>query len=185
MSAFERTEGLLGKAAVEKLKNSRVALFGVGGVGGYVAEALIRSGLGHLDIFDNDIVQESNINRQIIALRSTLGQKKVEAAKARLNDINPFAAGVKFIAAMGAGNKKNPLLFQVADISETRECSLARVMRRELKKRGVEKGVKCVFSTEQTAKNLARTPNSIAYMPSVMGLIMASEIIKDLTEEKE
>lgn len=223
---FSRTETLLGKEAVERLGRARVAVFGIGGVGGHAAEALARSGVKKLDLFDGDVVQESNINRQIIALHSTLGQKKALAMKARIEDISPEAevvardmfflpenadtvdfsaydyvvdavdtvaakielclraraAGARFIAAMGAGNKKDPLSFRVADISQTSVCPLARVMRRELKKRGVERGVKCVYSAEQ-GKTFGRTPASVAFMPSVMGLIIASEVIKDLIEE--
>lgn len=224
---FARTEMLLGSSAVEKLKNSSVAVFGVGGVGGYVAEALARSGVGRITLIDNDKVSITNLNRQIIALHSTLGRFKTEVMAERIKDINPEAevtainafylpdnaddfplsgydyvadavdtvaaklelicrakaAGVKIISAMGAGNKKNPLAFKVADISETSGCPLARVIRRELKKRGVT-GVKTVFSAEEPVNTGERTPASVAYMPSVAGLIMAAEIIKDLTEEQ-
>ena len=211
------------------LKGARVAVFGVGGVGGYVVEALARSGVGGLALIDPDRVSESNINRQIIALSSTVGEYKTHAAKARVLDINPdckvetqeifytpettdfdFSAfdyvvdavdtvsaklaiieraqGAKIpvISSMGAGNKLNPTLFEVADIAKTSVCPLARVMRRELKKRGIEH-VKVVYSKEapqpakavdeQTGKAI---PDSIAFVPSVVGLIIAAEVVKDL-----
>ena len=227
---FSRTALLLGEQGVEKLKKSRVAVFGVGGVGGYVVEALARSGVGALDLIDKDRVSESNINRQIIALHSTVGQYKTEAAAARAKDINPEicvrthnvfylpetvadfdfsqydyivdaidtvsgkialvekanACGVPIISSMGAGNKLDPTAFEVSDISKTSVCPLARVMRRELKKRGIEK-LKVVYSKEdpleaktkdaQTGKSI---PGSVAFVPSVVGLIIAGEVIKDL-----
>lgn len=235
MNEFVRTELLLGAEAMEKLKNSRVAVFGVGGVGGYAVEALARSGIGALDLIDDDIVSESNINRQIIALRSTVGQPKVEVAAARVKDINPDCnvrtyrtfytpetavgfdfsqydyvidaidtvtgkiglvmqatdAGVPIISSMGAGNKLDPTAFQVADIYKTSVCPLARVMRRELKKRGVER-LKVVYSEEealtpaedktpeQGAHQKRQTPGSTAFVPSVAGLIIAGEVVKDL-----
>lgn len=230
MEIFSRTETLLGKEALEKLKNARVAVFGLGGVGGYAVEALARSGVGALDLIDNDEISPSNINRQLIALHSTLGQKKTAAWAARVKDINPaltvrthevffllenaesfdFSAydyvidaidtvsgkialierakafGVPVISAMGAGNKLNPSAFEVADISQTSVCPLARVMRRELKKRGVER-VKVVYSREEpTERETPRIegektpPASVAFVPSVAGLLLASEVIKDL-----
>lgn len=234
MEQFIRTEMLLGKAALKKLQASRVAVFGVGGVGGYVVEALARSGVGTLDIVDNDVVSESNINRQIIALHSTVGKLKTEVMKERILDINPNArvyahnvfflpetasafdfsqydyvvdaidtvsgkiaiienakaSGKPVISAMGAGNKLDPTAFAVADIEKTSVCPLARVMRRELKKRGI-RGVKTVYSTEEsktaegaeTGENGKPIPASIAFAPSVMGLIIASEVIKDLIKE--
>ncbi len=234
MEQFIRTEMLLGKAALKRLQASRVAVFGVGGVGGYVVEALARSGVGTLDIVDNDVVSESNINRQIIALHSTVGKLKTEVMKERILDINPHvkvyvhnvfflpetanafdfsqydyvvdaidtvsgkiaiiekakASGKPVISAMGAGNKLDPTAFAVADIEKTSVCPLARVMRRELKKRGI-RGVKTVYSTEEsktvegaeTGKNGKPIPASIAFAPSVMGLIIASEVIKDLIKE--
>lgn len=227
---FSRTEGLLGARAVERLKTAKIALFGVGGVGGYVAEALARSGVGRIDLFDGDIVQLTNLNRQIIALHSTLGMPKADAMAARLKDINPaidaravklfylpenadevdlsvydcvadavdtvaaktelicrcLRRGVKIFSAMGAGNKKDPLSFRTGDISRTEVCPLARAVRRELRKRGVTSGVSCVYSVEKAdcCDKGERTPRSVAYMPSVMGLIMAAEIIGYLTEEK-
>lgn len=223
MRIFERMESLIGTAALEKLKNSRVAVFGVGGVGGYVVEALARSGVGALDLIDNDVVSETNINRQIIALHSTIGKKKTEVAAARVRDINPeikvithelfflpetaqqldFSqydyvvdaidtvagkialierakeANVPVISSMGTGNKLNASAFEVADISKTSVCPLARVMRRELKKRGIE-NVKVVYSKEEPKENGGKVPASIAFVPPVAGLIIAGEVIKDL-----
>lgn len=227
MEEFCRTERLLGAAAVEKLSQSRVAVFGIGGVGGHAAEALVRSGIGALDIVDGDEVALSNINRQIIALHSTVGMPKTEAAAERFLDINPnlrlkkfqlrlseetagefdFSAydyvidaiddvrakvllavkckesGTPLISSMGAGNKVDPTKFQVADIYKTSVCPLARVMRRELKQRGIEH-LKVIFSTELPAaptKEVERVvPASCAFVPSVAGLIIASEVVKDI-----
>ncbi len=223
---FSRTELLFGSAAMQKLSQSRVAVFGVGGVGGYVTEALARSGVGAIDLIDNDKVSLSNINRQIIALHSTVGQYKVDVMKSRIEDINPdckvtahrlfFLPDTKFdfshydyvvdaidtvtgkieivmqakshnvpvISSMGAGNKLDPTKFEVADIYKTSVCPLARVMRRELKNRGV-KSLKVVYSTEQAfrAENTGGgkpIPASNAFVPSVAGLIIAGEVIKDL-----
>ena len=227
---FSRTELLIGSKAVKKLANSRVAVFGVGGVGGYVVEALVRSGIGTLDLVDNDDVSISNINRQIIATTKTVGRSKVDVAKERALEINPNvkintyqmfytsetsgqfdfsqydyvvdaidtvggklslvekskSAGTPIICAMGAGNKLDPTMFEVADISQTSVCPLARVMRTELKKRNIS-GVKVVYSKEipqksdlideKTGKSI---PGSISFVPSVVGLIIASEVIKDL-----
>jgi tRNA A37 threonylcarbamoyladenosine dehydratase len=234
---LSRTQLLYGEAAMKKLKASRVAVFGVGGVGGYVVEALARSGVGALDLIDNDKVCESNINRQIIATRKTIGQYKVDAAKERVLDINPDCivreykvfflpetedqfdfteydyvvdaidtvtgklsiiekakkANVPVISAMGAGNKVNPSMFEVADIYETSVCPLAKVMRKELKKRGIE-SLKVVYSKEEpikpaeSAENIDKDtkrrsiPGSTAFTPSVAGLIIAGEIVNDLTE---
>ena len=229
---FSRTALLLGEEGVAKLKNSRVAVFGVGGVGGYVVEALARSGVGAIDLIDKDVVSISNINRQIIALHSTVGRPKTEVMAERIQDINPdirvhthnvfylpetaaqfdFSqydyvvdaidtvagkialiehaknAGVPVISSMGAGNKLDPTAFEVADIAKTSVCPLARVMRRELKKRGIEH-VKVVYSKEgplptketdeETGKAVA---GSIAFVPSVVGLIIAGEVIKDLVK---
>ena len=231
-----RTESMLGSEAMEKLKSARVAVFGIGGVGGYATEALVRSGVGHLELIDHDTVSVSNLNRQIVALRSTIGKYKVDVMKERAEDINPeievvghkcfylpetaeqfdFSkydyvvdcidtvtgklqlieaaknAGVPVISSMGAGNKLNPTAFEVADISKTSVCPLAKVMRRELKKRNI-KNVKVVYSKEEpvVAKvaldsleeqtNVRRSvPGSLAFVPSVAGLILASEVIKDL-----
>ena len=227
---FSRTAVLLGEEGLEKLKKARVAVFGVGGVGGYVVEALARSGVGALDLIDMDRVSESNINRQIIALHSTVGMLKTEVAGARVKDINPnicvrthnvfylpetasqfdFSsydyvvdaidtvsgkislieraneANVPVISSMGAGNKLDPTQFEVADISKTSVCPLARVMRRELKKRGIEH-LKVVYSKEESLPSPIRDeesgkqiPGSVAFVPSVVGLIIAGEVIKDL-----
>lgn len=222
---FERTALLLGDEAVNKLNNSRILIFGVGGVGGYVAEALARTGIGYFTLVDKDIVSESNINRQIIALHSTVGRDKVDVLKERMLDINPYVqvdarkcfflpenahefdftqydyvvdavdtvtaklqiivqakeAGVKVISAMGAGNKVCPDRFEVADIYKTEVCPLAKVMRRELKKRGIKK-LKVVYSKEEPVYK-GRVPGSIAFAPSVAGLIMAGEVIKDLVKD--
>ena len=271
---FSRTERLLGKENMEKLAAARVCIFGIGGVGGYVAEALARSGVGHLELVDNDVVCLSNLNRQIIATHQTLGQYKVDAMKERILSINPEAevvthrcfylpetqaqfdftafdyvvdaidtvagkislvlqaeaSGTPIISSMGAGNKLDPAAFQVADIYQTSVCPLAKVMRKELKKRGVKK-LKVVYSkelplspqseeteatgiycdtaetdavawenpetrpgdeylsgseTEKTALFRRRSiPGSVAFVPSVAGLIIAGEVVKDLLKLKE
>lgn len=232
MEQFSRTELLIGKEGIDKLKNAKVAVFGIGGVGGYVVEALVRSGVGAIDLIDSDTVCESNLNRQIIATRSTIGKYKVDAMKERIMDINPeckvdvykcfylpetkdefdfekysyvidavdtvtakiqlvmeaYEKNVPIISSMGAGNKMNPAMFEVADIYKTSVCPLAKVMRRELKKRGIKK-LKVVYSKEEAIKpkqeeiNEKRVkviPGSNAFVPSVAGLIIASEVIKDL-----
>ena len=221
---FSRTEALLGEQAMEKLKKARVAVFGIGGVGGHVVEALVRSGVGAVDIVDSDKVCLSNLNRQIIATESSIGKYKVDVMKERILDINPEAvvnvhkcfylpetkdefdfsqysyvvdavdtvtakiqlvmeaaeAGGPIISSMGAGNKLDPTAFQVADIYKTSVCPLAKVMRRELKKRGIKK-LKVVYSKEQpVVKNTV--PASVAFVPSVVGLIIAGEVIKDLVK---
>ena len=222
---FSRTEILLGKEAVEKLQSAHVAVFGVGGVGGYVVEALARSGIGTFTLIDNDKVSLSNLNRQIIALHSTIGKYKTEVAKARIADINPNAnvytrelfvlpetieeidfsgfdyvvdaidtvrgklaiiqsakeKNIPVISAMGAGNKLNATAFCVKDISKTSGCPLARVMRRELKKRNIE-NVKVVYSEEEPKKSEDGVVGSVAFVPSVAGLIVAGEVIKDLSK---
>ena len=224
---FSRTELLLGEEAMEILKDARVAVFGIGGVGGYVVEALARSGVGALDLIDKDRVCLSNLNRQIIATRQSIGRYKTEVMRERILDINPEAevrihncfylpetkeefdfsaysyvvdavdtvtaklslveeaaeAGVPIISSMGAGNKLNPFLFEAADIYETSVCPLARVMRRELRKRGIDH-LKVVYSREEPLKPLkeADGPGSTAFVPSVAGLLIASEVIRDLTE---
>ena len=226
---FSRTELLLGKKSVENLAKKRVAVFGVGGVGGFVCEGLVRSGIGMIDIIDKDTVDISNLNRQLIALHSTVGMNKVDVLEARLKDINKDLivnkykcfflpetsgsfefekydyvvdaidtvtgkielvlkakdAGVPIISAMGAGNKLDPTAFQVADIYKTSVCPLARVMRRELKKRGVD-SLKVVYSKEEPIKpSFAEgeevVPGSVSFVPSVMGLIIAGEIVKELS----
>ena len=230
---FSRTALLLGEAAMERLRTARVAVFGIGGVGGYAVEALARSGVGTLDLIDSDTVSLTNLNRQIIALHSTLGMPKTEAAAARIHDIAPEtavnihncfylpetaaqfdfsqydyvidaidtvkgkieivmqanAADVPVISSMGAGNKLDPTAFRVADIYKTKVCPLARVMRYELKKRGIQR-LKVVYSEEAPLTPAAtdeitgkRTvPGSTAFVPSVAGLILAGEVIKDLCQ---
>lgn len=248
LNQFSRTQLLLGEEAMNKLKNSRVAVFGVGGVGGYVCEALVRSGVGQFDLIDDDKVCLTNINRQIIATRKTVGQYKTEVMKNRMLEINPDVIvnmhkcfflpenanefpfeeydyvvdavdtvtakielvmkcqekGVPIISSMGAGNKLDASAFRVADIYKTKMCPLAKVMRHELKKRGVKK-LKVVYSEEKPIRPLedmsisCRTncicppgaqhkcterrdiPGSVAFVPSVAGLIIAGEVIKDLS----
>lgn len=231
---FLRTEMLLGADAMKTLQKSRVAIFGIGGVGGHVVEALVRSGVGAVDLIDSDTVCLSNLNRQIIATHSNIGKYKVDAMKERVLDINPDCKvevhkcfylpdtkdafhfldydyvvdavdtvtaklqlveeaekyHVPIISSMGAGNKMNPADFEVADIYQTSVCPLAKVMRRELKKRGISK-LKVVYSKEvalkpqtQEQENEQETrkiaPGSNAFVPSVAGLIIASEVVKDL-----
>lgn len=248
LNQFSRTELLFGKESMELLENSRVAVFGIGGVGGYAVEALVRSGVGNIDLIDDDKVCLTNLNRQIIATRKTVGKYKVDVMKERILEINPDAnvnvhkcfflpetkdefdfsqysyvvdavdtvtakiqlvleaqnAGVPIISSMGAGNKLNPTGFEVADIYETSVCPLAKVMRRELRKRNVEH-LKVVYSREKPIRPIddmaisCRThcicppgakhkcterrdiPGSNSFVPSVVGLIMASEVIKDIT----
>lgn len=233
--AFSRSELLLGAEALEKLKNSRVAVFGVGGVGGYTVEALARSGVGELHLIDNDTVSLTNINRQIIALHSTVGRPKVEVMRERVLDINPNCrvftyktfytpetadefdfsqfdyvvdaidtvsgkiqlavsareAGVPIICAMGAGNKLDPTRFEIEDLEKTTVCPLARVMRRELKKRNI-RGVKVVYSREEPTaprsdvesdevhESRRQTPGSLPFVPSAAGLVLASAVVYDL-----
>jgi tRNA A37 threonylcarbamoyladenosine dehydratase len=224
MNQFERTELLIGEEAVNKLRNAHVAVFGIGGVGGYATEALARSGVGELTIVDKDNVDITNLNRQIIALHSTINEPKVAVMEERLKDINPdikvnakeffflpdtadqfdfeeydyivdavdtvtaklaiiekaHKAGTPVISAMGAGNKLDPTKFEVTDISKTSVCPLARVMRKELKARGIDH-LKVVYSTEEP-KQRSETVASIATVPSVCGLLLANEVIKDLTK---
>lgn len=226
-----RTEILLGKDAIEKLKNSRVIVFGVGGVGGYAVEALARSGVGKIDLVDNDTVSLTNLNRQIVATQDTIGRSKTEVCKERILSINPDCKvncinmfylpensdkfnfpdydyivdavdtvsakislaenaqkySVPCISSMGAGNKLDPTRFEVCDIYKTSVCPLARVMRTELRKRSV-KSLKVVYSKEPVVKpntelpaDKKRVPGSCAFVPSVAGLIIAGEVIKDLT----
>ncbi|HAT02233.1 MAG TPA: tRNA threonylcarbamoyladenosine dehydratase [Oribacterium sp.] len=237
---FIRTELLFGREAIEKLQKSHVAVFGVGGVGGYVCETLARCGVGELDLIDKDDVSESNINRQIIATHDSIGRDKVDVMMERILAINPDCvvharkifflpdtsdqfdfssydyvvdavdnvtakiqlvmacqeAGTPIICSMGAGNKLDPTKFQVADIYKTSVDPLARVMRRELKKRHV-KHLKVVYSTEEARKPVASpeqgmemtetghpVPGSVAFVPSVCGLIIGGEVVKDLTKEE-
>lgn len=241
MDRFSRTELLIGVEGIEQLKKARVAIFGIGGVGGYALEALARSGVGNLDLIDNDCVDITNINRQIIATTDTIGRAKVEVAKERILKINPeitvrthqmfylpetsceFDFGqydyiidaidtvsgkiglvmqaqeskTPIISAMGAGNKLDPTAFEVTDIYKTSMCPLAKVMRRELKQRGVKK-LKVVYSkeppisprneyptsSERVQEKKRQIPGSIAFVPSVVGLIIAGEVIKDLLKKK-
>lgn len=220
---FSRTELLIGAENLERLRNAKIAVFGVGGVGGYVVEALARSGVGTLELIDADVVSPSNINRQIIATERTIGRAKVDVAKERALEINPDIivnihkifylpdtseqfdftqydyivdaidtvtgkialvmqskeAGVPIISCMGAGNKMEASAFQVADIYKTSVCPLAKVMRRELKKRGIRR-LKVVYSQEKPLRTGGRTPGSIAFVPSVAGLILAGEVVKDI-----
>ena len=231
---FVRTRLTFGKENMEKLYKSRAIVFGIGGVGSYVVEALVRSGLGAIDIVDNDQICLSNLNRQLYALHSTIGRDKVDVAEERIHDINPDCKVTKWktfflpetaglfdfslydyiidcidtvtgkleiitrakalkkpvISSMGAGNKVDPTRLKVADISRTSVCPLARVMRNELKKRGIKR-LKVVFSTEKVIKPQAdiennsskkQTPGSNAFVPSTAGLMIAAEVIKDLTQ---
>lgn len=241
---FSRTQLLLGEDSMEKLKNSRVAVFGVGGVGGYVCEALVRSGIGSFDLIDNDEVCLSNINRQIIATTKTVGRSKVEVMKERMLEINPDVnviihqcfflpenadefpfseydyvidavdtvtakielvmkcdkENVPIISSMGAGNKLEASAFRVADIYKTKMCPLAKVMRHELKKRGIKK-LKVVYSEEIPTRPIESLqaistpeaepkavrrdkPGSVAFVPSVAGLVIAGEVVKDITGKK-
>lgn len=243
MQQFIRTQALIGKDNMDKLTKASVAVFGVGGVGGYVVEALARSGVGHIELIDHDTVAESNLNRQIIATYDTIGRFKVDVMKERILSINPDAevvvhkcfylpenkadfdfsrysyvvdavdtvtakltiieeaknAGIPVISSMGTGNKLNPTMFEVTDISKTSVCPLAKVMRKELKNRGIT-DVKVVYSKEEALKPMEElgteakdraseqaspttrrsTPGSVSFVPSVAGLIIAGEVIKDL-----
>lgn len=251
LNQFSRTELLIGKEGMESLQNARVAIFGIGGVGGYTVEALARSGIGTFDLIDDDKVCLTNLNRQIIATRKTIGKYKVDVAKERILDINPDAVvniyktfympdtadqfdfsqydyvvdaidtvtgkielimqadktKTPIISSMGAGNKMDPTAFRVADIYKTNVCPLAKVMRRELKKRGIKK-LKVVYSEEKpltpiedmaiscktncicppgTARKCTQrrqVPGSNAFVPSVVGLIIAGEVVKDIIANK-
>jgi tRNA A37 threonylcarbamoyladenosine dehydratase len=222
---YTRTEMMLGSDALDKLRSAHVAVFGVGGVGGFTVEALCRAGVGKISLIDSDRVAVSNINRQIIATHSTVGMYKTEAMRERIRDINPECevviynqfyseetpvsldgidyvadcidsvrsklyliseatkSGVKVISSMGAGNKLDPTRFAVADISKTHTDPLAKVIRTELRKRGINH-LKVVFSDEPPINPSGeRTPGSVSFVPSVVGLIIAGEIIKDLVKE--
>ena len=222
---FTRTELLLGSQAMDRLAGSRVAIFGIGGVGGFVCEALVRSGVGSFALIDSDIVSLTNLNRQIIATRKTIGRDKVEVMKERILDINPEAQvttykcfflpenaqsipfgeydyivdamdtvtakielimraqenGIPIISSMGTGNKLDPSAFRIADLYKTNVCPLARVMRRELKKRGVKK-LKVLYSEEKPIRRYIdqSTPGSISFVPAAAGLMIGGEVIKDL-----
>lgn len=233
---FLRTEILLGKGAMDKLSRAHVAIFGIGGVGGYVAEALARSGVGNFDLIDNDKICMTNLNRQIIALRETVGRYKVEVMKERIMSVNPDAvvnthkcfylpenaddfdfgrysyvvdavdtvtakielvlrakrADVPIISCMGTGNKMNPMQLEIADIYKTSVCPLAKVMRRELRKRDVaalkvlyskEEPIKPESSTEETTRRAV--PGSTSFVPSAAGLIIASEVVKEMIGYEE
>ncbi|MBQ7409896.1 MAG: tRNA threonylcarbamoyladenosine dehydratase [Clostridia bacterium] len=234
---FSRTELIIGKENVEKIKNSKVAIFGIGGVGSYVVEGLVRAGIENFVLVDNDEISISNINRQIIATHSTIGKSKVEVARERILEINPNAnveihkeffipetqgildetidyivdavdtvtakielivrankLNIPIISSMGTGNKLDPTRFEIADIYKTSVCPLAKVMRKELKARGIKK-LKVLYSKEEpikvngipkenidetTISRVKQTPGSISFVPSVAGLIIAGEVIKDL-----
>lgn len=236
---FSRTELLIGEEGVQKLQNAKVAIFGIGGVGSYVVEGLARAGIGNFILVDNDKVDASNINRQIIATHKTIGRPKVEVSKERILDINPNAnveiyqeffmpnseeilddtinyvvdavdtitakielvvrankLNIPIISCMGTGNKLDPTKFEVTDIYKTNICPLAKVMRKELKSKGIEK-LKVVYSKEEPIKpnckpeeikkdnsNKKQIPGSISFVPSVAGLIIAGEVIKDIIKEK-
>ena len=233
MNQFSRTELLIGKDGVEKLANSKVAIFGIGGVGSFVVEALARAGIGNFVLVDNDEVDITNLNRQIIATHKTIGKPKVEIARERILDINPNAnveiyreffmpeskgildnsidyivdavdtvtakielavraekMSIPIISSMGTGNKLDPTRFEVTDIYKTSVCPLAKVMRKELKQRGIKK-LKVVFSKEEPIKplnsneltNKKQVPGSISFVPSVAGLIVAGEVIKDIIKK--
>ncbi len=245
---FSRAQILLGSDAMRALAASRVAVFGVGGVGGFAAEAIARAGVGAIDLFDGDNVDMTNINRQVVALHSTLGRPKAETMKARILDINPrcsvnahvcfygadnadsfdlseydyivdaidtvssklllieraFAAGVPVVSSMGAGNKLDPTRFEIADIYQTSACPLARVMRKELRARGIP-ALKVVYSREEARKpaqptgtdgedcageadahpGKRQTPGSVSFVPPVAGLILAGEVVRDLITKKQ
>lgn len=240
-SQFSRTARILGEDTIKILSGKHIAVFGLGGVGGYVAEALVRSGIGKFDLIDHDRIDITNLNRQIIATHKTIGRDKAEVMRERMLDINPDAeitihpcfflpenaadfdfarydyvvdavdtvtakielvmrareAGVPIISCMGTGNKRNPAMLEVADLYKTSVCPLARVMRRELKRRGVEE-LKVVYSreeslkpeeTESTEKEISRDeraiPGSTAFVPPAAGLLIASEVVKDLMKESK
>ena len=242
MNPYSRTEFLLGKAAMDKLNKARVAVFGLGGVGGYVAEALSRSGIGALDLVDHDTISQTNINRQILATVDTVGMDKTEAAAKRVKAINPDIqvrgrktfylpetagefdfteydyvvdaidtvtgkmmliqaakdAGTPIISSMGTGNKLDPTAFRVGDISETSVCPLARIIRKECKKRGIHR-LKVVYSTEDPIKTTLPAddpawaelpegrnalPGSVCFVPAVAGMIIAGEVIKDIIKKE-
>ena len=238
MDPYSRTRFVLGEEAMKKLRNARVAVFGLGGVGGYVVEALARSGIGHLELINHDTISLTNLNRQILATRDTIGMDKAEAAARRVAAIDPDidvtarkifylpetagefdftrydyvvdaidtvtgklmlvqaakAAGVPIISSMGTGNKLDPTAFRVADISETSVCPLARIIRKECKKRGIDK-LKVVYSTEDPIKTILppddpawaelpegrnALPGSVCFVPAAAGMIIAGEVIKDI-----
>ena len=220
---FQRTRMLIGDEALTRLQDSKILVFGVGGVGGYVCEALARAGVGRIDVVDKDVIDITNINRQIIATTDTVGLPKVEVCKARMASINPEIrceakklfflpetsaefdftqydyivdavdnvtakiaiickakeAGTPIISSMGTGNKLDPMAFRIADIEKTKVCPLAKVVRKELRNRGI-RGVKVLYSEEEPRKSGNRTPASISFVPSAAGLIIAGEVIRDI-----
>ena len=233
LNQFSRTELVIGKEGVEKLNNAKVAIFGLGGVGSFVLEGLVRAGIGNFVLIDDDKICLTNLNRQILATRKTVGQAKVEVAKQRILDINPNAnveihqeffmpetegildnsidyivdcidtvtakielvvraekLNIPIISCMGTGNKLNPTMFEVTDIYKTSVCPLAKVMRKELRTRGIER-LKVVYSKEEPFKtgvigeNGKQVPASVAFVPSVAGMIIASEVVKDILEYKK
>lgn len=231
--AFSRTERLLGKENMDKLSAAKVLIFGIGGVGGHVVESLARMGIGHLELVDNDVVSESNLNRQLVATRSSIGRPKVEVMRERIKDINPDAnvvtrqcfylpaesdafdfskydyvvdaidtvtakidiimkcqaCGTPIISSMGTGNKLDPTKLVVTDIYKTTMCPLAKIMRKELRNRGVKK-LKVVYSTEPAIKapgydkSERPVPGSVSFVPSVAGLILAGEVVRDILDIK-
>ena len=229
LNQFSRTELLIGKEGIEKLQNSKVAIFGIGGVGSFVVEGLVRAGIGKFVLVDKDTVDITNLNRQIIATRKTVGKPKVEIAKERILEINPDAKveiyqqffmpdseeildntvdyvvdavdtvtakielvvranklNIPIISSMGTGNKLDPTRFEVTDIYKTSVCPLAKVMRKELRTRGIEK-LKVVYSKEEPIKlNDAKkqVPGSVSFVPSVVGLIIVGEVVKDIIKKK-
>lgn len=230
MMRFKRTEMIIGKSSLERLKESKIIVFGIGGVGGYLVEALARCGIKNITLVDNDIVSETNINRQIIALSSTIGKYKTEVMKERILDINPEAnvntynifydlnnkielegydyiidcidtvtskillimeakeKDIPIISSMGTGNKLNPSLLKITDIAKTSVCPLARVMRYELRKRGINH-LKVLYSNEEPKGNVINEkrniPGSISFLPSTAGLLIASEVVKDIINKEE
>lgn len=226
LDRFQRTRMLIGDEAVQALGRAKVLVFGVGGVGGYVCDALARAGVGRIDVVDKDVVDITNINRQIIATTDTIGMPKVDVCRARLQAINPAVecearkcfylpetsdsfdfkkydyivdavdnvtakidiickakeAETPVISSMGTGNKLDPTAFRIADIEKTKVCPLAKVVRKELRNRGV-RGVKVLYSEEEPLKSGNRTPASISFVPSCAGLIIAGEVIKDLIKK--
>lgn len=230
LNQFSRTELLIGKENIKKLNNSKVAVFGLGGVGSYVIEGLVRAGIGNFILVDNDIVDITNLNRQIIATRKTIGKPKVELTRERIHEINPDAKveifqeffmpesqemfdktinyvvdaidtvtakielvmranklSIPIISALGTGNKLDPTRFEVTDIYKTSICPLAKAMRKELRVRGIQK-LKVVYSKEEPIKpeqlpNMERVPGSISFVPSVAGLIIAREVVKDIIDK--
>ena len=222
---IQRAEMIYGVNGMASLAEANVCLLGIGGVGSYTLEALVRSGIGSVTIVDKDIVEKTNINRQLIALNSTIGQAKVAVAAERAKDINPdikinalemfylqkqaldfrefdyvidaidnvtgklaiaescMEAGVPLISAMGCGNRKNPALLKIADIYETSGCPLCKIMRKELKLRGIEK-LQVVYSAEEYVKTEGRSPGSTAFVPAVAGLMLAAEVVNRLAEKR-